>query len=798
MYRHFCILLLFNYAISHSQNCNSTFSGKVVDFHDSTPLIGAIIIINDSGKQIVTDKEGSFYITNLCNQPYTIRISHPLCSIKEMTIKVSGDTYKVLKLEHHIKELNEIIVYGNSFHEKSKTLMENKISAETLEKYSGETLGDALSSLSGVSSLNTGNSVVKPVVNGLHSSRVVIINNGIRMEDQEWGAEHSPNVDINSLGNITLIKGAGALQYSGSALGGVIVAEAPKVILNDSLYGKTLLRATTNGKGASFTSQLTKTKVNGLYSSAQLTLKRFGDFEAPNYVLSNTGILERNASFRIGFNHFKYNFELYYSIFKNEIGILRASHSTSSQDQIRSINSNVPLIINDFTYTISAPKQNVTHHMTRVKGLKRFKNLGKLSIQYDFQRNIRLEYDIRRGDDKNKPSTDLQLETHGIMIDLDSQIFNSLKFKTGIIGKYQNNFPDPNTGVRRIIPDYDKYDAGVYLITDLIINNELLLEAGGRFDYSYINAFKFYKTSFWESRNYQNLFPQIVVKKLDTQILTNPKLNFRNISATFGAKYSNEPYTLFLNYSFASRPPNPSELFSEGLHHSSARIELGDLRFKPEIGHKVALTFLFQKKNINVSVNPYINTINNFILIEPTQIQQTIRGNFQVWEYTQTNAQLLGLDMDVSFVFNKNFYIDNQFSFIKGTDIKKNEPLINIPPTNINNELVYQNYKLNNLKLALSSQYVFRQNRYPNNNFEIFVPISETRELVDVSTPPSSYQLLSFSSSIDLRVNKKHTLNLNFDIINLLNKSYRNYLNRLRYYSHELGRNLTMTIKYKF
>jgi iron complex outermembrane receptor protein len=38
-----------------------------------------------------------------------------------------------------------------------------------------------------VSSLKTGSSVVKPVINGLFGSRVPVINNNVRLEDQEWG-----------------------------------------------------------------------------------------------------------------------------------------------------------------------------------------------------------------------------------------------------------------------------------------------------------------------------------------------------------------------------------------------------------------------------------------------------------------------------------------------------------------------------------------------------------------------------------------------------------------------------------
>ncbi len=97
------------------------------------------------------------------------------------------------------------------------------------------------------------------------------------MEDQEWGAEHAPNIDINSVGHLTLIKGAGAVQYGGEDVGGVIVVEASKVPVKDSLYGKTLLTGASNGRGISLTSQLTKSYQNGWYANLQGTLKRFGE-----------------------------------------------------------------------------------------------------------------------------------------------------------------------------------------------------------------------------------------------------------------------------------------------------------------------------------------------------------------------------------------------------------------------------------------------------------------------------------------------------------------------------------------
>ena len=465
--RHYALLiLLFSSITSLSQNCDNTLTGKVTDIHDGQMLVGVTLTIANTEQSVQTGLDGIFTFSNLCNDTYYIQVSHPYCLTKGFRVRISGDTNKSFKLEHHIEELNQITIEGKAYSNKSKTVLESSINKEELERFSTGTLGNALNSLSGVSSLNTGNGVVKPIINGLHSSRVVIMNNGVRMEDQRWGAEHAPNIDINSGGNLTLIKGAAALQYSGDATGGIIIVEAPRIAVKDTLFGKTSISGISNGRGISINSRITKSNLNGWYTSIQGSLKRTGDTEAPNYLLSNTGVFEQNASIKFGFNRFDYGIEAYYSIFKNQLGILRASHLGGAGDQVRGIASPIPLIINDFSYDIGAPRQDVTHHLGRVIGYKELNRRGKLSFQYDYQKNNRLEYDIRRGDDRNKAYTDLELITHTVQTNFETNKSNAHHIKTGIIGRYQKNYPDPGTGIRRLIPDYTKYDLGGYAMFD--------------------------------------------------------------------------------------------------------------------------------------------------------------------------------------------------------------------------------------------------------------------------------------------------------------------------------------------
>ncbi len=783
-----------------SQNCNETLQGSVVDFHDGTSLVGATIVFAGIEKFVQTDLDGNFSVDDLCVGTYNIQVSHPECDTKALQITIPNPGKLVIKLEHHLQELDQVTVKGSSGIDYVISQQENRISIEQIENLSYANLGDALKLLPGVSSLNTGSTVVKPVINGLHSSRILIMNNGVRMQDQEWGVEHAPNVDLNTAGSISVIKGASALQYGGDAVGGIVLVEPSRIIRKDTLFGNTLITGATNGRGATVSSSMTKTYQNGWYGSAQGTFKRFGDFEAPDYVLSNTAVIEKGTSLRFGLNKFKYGFEGYYSFFNTESGILSASHLGSPGDQFRAINSERPLVIDDFTYAIDNPKQQVSHHLAKAKGFYRIAKFGKLEAQYDFQYNNRLEFDRRRGGRSDKPSVDLELITHSLTSDISYDANPSFKANAGILLRYQNNFASPDTGVRRLIPDYDKYDAGIYAFGKYRLNEAWMLESGFRYDYNHIDAKKFYRKSLWETRGYNVEFPEIVVEDFGNQILTNPVFNFHNFSGTLGVNYSfSESYNLLVNYSLATRAPNPSELFSEGLHHSAARIELGDIRFTQEIANKFSVALERESTGFGFTVNPYLNTIRDFLLIEPRGIEQvSIQNNFQIWEFRQTNATLLGLDIDAHLKLSNAFGLHTKFAIVKGYDITADEPLISMPPANLSNIIKFGKESWNNLRLSLESNYVFRQNEFPETNFEIFLPEEDSFAILDVSTPPDAYHLLHLNADMDFEVFHKSTLTLGLTVNNILNTEYRDYLNRLRYYADDLGRNILVRLKINY
>lgn len=785
----FCLLC---FAISYSQN---TISGKIVDQNNKALEKSHIHI---SSKFTNSKKDGSYSISNISNGSTKILITYVGFKSIDTIIVVNGNLEINFKMQEISEKLDEIVVkHKNNYFNNS--VSEQKIKEKTIEKYSSQSLGNVLKEVSGVSILKSGSTIVKPVLNGLHSSRVPVYNNNVKLEDQQWGMEHAPNFDVNSAGKITVLKGASGLQYGGDAIGGIVVIE-PFSTKKDTLFGKTIMTMESNGRGGTISSSLHKGNFCDWSWNAQGSFKYYGDRQSPNYILSNTGNREANFSGDIKYTGKKYDFSVFYSLYNATIGILSASHIGNVNDLYNSINNQEPSAVNDFTYDINNPKQKVQHHLAKFNYNYHLNDGEVLALQYAFQFNNRKEFDARTGVSANKAALDLSLATHTLNVDYKLS-HNQSDYKLGATGSFQNNSANPNTGVRPLIPTYNKFDAGVYAVVDYHFTDDFSVEAGIRYDFSTIEATKYYLKSRWNERNYSPEFDNFIDGDFGTQWLTKPSFTFHNFSASVGTQYSfGQNYECFFNVSRAVRNPNPSEFFSDGLHHSSGMIELGDLRLESEKSNKITTSLVKKWKNFSVNFSPFINYVEDYIYLEPIGFETTIRGAFPVWEYQQTNALLTGIDLDTQYKINEHWQHKLILSYVNGKDKSNDEPLIDMPPLNINNRIQFNKKEWNNLNIELQSEMVFRQTQFPNNNFmtNIIVAGELSPVEVDISSPPAAYHLLHFSSDIQFKMLKNSIATIGFSVYNLFDTKYRDCLNRQRFYADELGRNIQIQLKINY
>ncbi|CAA7386857.1 TonB-dependent receptor [Chryseobacterium fistulae] len=778
--------------INGQQTC--TVEGTVQDFHDKTMLENAVVKIGDFITK--TDKKGKFLFDRVPVGAYNLVAKHPGCNDYTENIKVTQDTHLAITLEHHIGDIETVTLHVN--HKTKSSMVISTLDKVELDRNSTENLGNILSKISGVTALKTGNNITKPVIHGLYGSRISVMNNGVKMAEQEWGAEHAPNVDVNDFEHIDVIKGASALKYGNDGVAGVVLLEPAVSPKKDTIMGNLKLSGISSGRGGEISTNVLKSWKNQWFVKTGGSYKKLGDLYIPHHTLQNTGAEVNSFNFSFGNHSFMQGFDVSYSGINQEFGIFKGAHLGNNFDAYMAMNFGQPYFRDDFSYNIVSPKQEVEHHIAKISAYKRFGDFGKITFQYSFQLNHRKEYDIRRGELNDLPSMDLRLITHNVNLNhlLERENWS---IESGISAGFQDNYPNPATKARRLIPDYYRYDAGLFSVFKYRFNSKLNAEAGVRYDFSRYDAYKYYDESEWKDK-YAAIFPQFYVQKNDSRILARPILDYHNISANVGLNYTpSKDFDIKLNFSRMSRTPNPAELFADGLHHSAAIIEEGDLRIKKEEVYNLNLA-LMRRFNVlyglRVDVNPYIIFSNSFINQMPIGFRSTNRGSFVVWQYQQVKARIVGVDADVQLNIFDNLKWNTNFSVLKGDDLTKNEPLILMMPMNIRNSVELKLNKPSNFYLGFENENVFKQNRFPIRDQTVdFIQDGElVSRVIDYSTPPAGFSIFNIYMGGDLFKN----LNVNFRINNIFNKEYREYLNRLRYYMPEAGRNVVVTLKYNF
>ena len=256
--------------------------------------------------------------------------------------------------------IDEVELIGSNIDRAKKQLVK-RLDEDWISSNRSKSLGEALKNLSGVTTLQTGTTISKPIIQGMRGSRIITVSNGTRQEDMEWGDEHAPSIQMGSFDEIKIEKGANALAYGTDAIGGVIVLDHQKFYPVDSERREFGTGYHTNGRGGYIFHQIKKTNTNGSYFKSSLNYQRFGDRTAPNYNLTNTGNKSQSVNLIYGKNKLSTGWELNFSLLLDQIGILRSSHIGNLDDLERSINSRTPLYIEDFRYDIYTPKQDILH-----------------------------------------------------------------------------------------------------------------------------------------------------------------------------------------------------------------------------------------------------------------------------------------------------------------------------------------------------------------------------------------------------------------------------------------------------
>lgn len=772
------------------QKCQGTIKGYILN-EEGAPLPNAAVALDKQRVQVVSHDDGSFEFTGLCPGEYAVEVSYIGYEHHSLQVTVPSAGAVSIRLTPSETMLEDITVEGRQT-PRNAAQTTATLRDDELQSLHGRPLGESLKEIPGVSALQTGPAIFKPVIDGLHSQRILILNNGIRQEGQQWGIEHAPEVDPFIASEIEVLKGAETVRYGSAAMGGVIIISPPPLHQTEKIGGELNMGVMSNNRMAVFSGLVEGTLLEGSNWSwrFQSSVKKGGDYHAPDYNLSNTGLREFNFSGAVGFEEEGRGVEVYLSSFNTELGILRAAHTGNLNDLARSIETGRPWYVDDFTYAVQAPRQEISHHLLKISAYQPVTNLGKISVLYGGQYDQRNEYDIRRSGRTARPSLSLNLISHVLDLSLDHE-HPAHNGSVGINGTYKVNSNDTEeTGVRPLLPDFQQVSAGIFFL-EKWKKNKWVVEAGARYDFQHLEVLTF----------------------LNNQQLIRPRFNFNFVSGTLGATVLFNPrFRILSHLGISSRPPHVSELYSEGLHHGTASIEEGLMRrdgnvyteqsmIRKEFSKKLVTSAQYTDEHLTIDFSLHYNDIDNYVYVRPTGTRLTVRGYFPVFRYEQTDAILMGTDVAVKGKLSDRFSLSSKFSYIYARDTHNDDVLIYIPPAQFENGLTYTLPalgKLENFHLGISIPTTFRQSREP-------LVISPT-EINDAGMPdktfdfapaPESYTLLNAKMGFKLPI-KTHSLAITLTGENLLNTSYRNYMNRLRYYADDIGSNFIVRVSYNF
>lgn len=769
------ILLLLIAQISFGQECSITVQGSVKDISSHETLEYANIYVKELQTGTVTDEEGNFKLENLCAGGYHFLISHIGCEAVDHYIIIERDTFLNIHLHHHLEMLDELIVHGSS--EPVEGIKTNSvISANTIVDNSNKNLADILDDIQGVSSLKTGSNISKPIIHGLSGNRIVMQNNGLVQKGQQWGNDHSPEIDPFTANHIAVIKGASSLEYAANALGGVILIESGKIKEDPHLHGLVNYKLQSNGLGHTLNARLKKYSSWGAWrvsGSAKLS----GDHKSPDYFLTNTGRREFNAAANYQ-NHFgkKLFLDAYYSVFYTELGVLRGAHISNLTDLKEAFLRDEPFLTKDhFSYAFESPKQQVIHHLVKVALEHQLKSGHSLTYKYGSQFNSRKEFDIRRANRSDIPALSLQLQNHIVETSFLADLEHGMRVKTGIKFDFTDNSNNPETGVLPLIPDYRSTISSAFIIFKQV-QNRFAYELGGRYNFETLEAITISRTPPREIERFNHIF--------------------HNYSFLAGVKANLFPsYKFNVEIGYSQRNPEINELYSNGLHQGVSGIEEGNRDLQAEKAMKLISTqYLNISDYLSLEATAYFQHFNNYIYLQlQDELRLTVRGAFPVFRYTSTKANLAGLDLMAKADVHHNFSLLFKYALVRGKDVINDLAINYLPSDNFTAGMTYaikDGKKFKNNTIGLEGEYVFKQKHVED---EV---ISDGEEEIRIA-PPNGYFLLHLKAATECQL-KKSSLKFGFSIENMLNRSYRNYLNRHRYFADDTGIDIGWHITYVF
>ncbi len=725
--------------------------GSVMD-ETGQPLPWANVYLPEFERGAVTDMKGEFRIPDLPAGRFILQVSFVGYEIYIASI-LAGKDQEILEIRLHPATITarEVVISGG----RHSTQHDNAIKIELLKgnellRIGSPTLIESLAELPGVDMISRGGSVTTPVIRGLSTSNILLLNNGFRMENYQFSADHPYLVDGTGLEQVEVIKGPASLLYGSDAIGGVINLVQDKPAPPQTITGNADVRYFSNTAGLEGTlgvkghqGPLTWGIRGGYRSHQDYTGGDGGEVPNSRYnggsLKSYLGLRGKKSMHRLAYEYQ----QMKAGMTNEESAVLVETNDRRNQVWYQDLDNHLLMSRNQF-----------------------FLNPFKLQANFSYQQNNRRLITT----EPDHPTVNMQLNTFSY--ELRSNLITSdvSEFTLALQGLAQEN--RNNDAPSRVLPDYRLNDLAVFGLVQHDFENNVLLQVGFRFDNRFLDVPEQEKTG----HSHEEEPDQPGEPGHEEELMQALNKYYGNISGSLGVTWQLADGLLLRgNLASAYRAPNIAELTQDGEH--GIRYEQGNRDLLSQRNYELDASLHFHKEHIMLDLAVYYNLIDRYIYLDYTT--DTTDEGMPIYRYVQNDASIYGLEGIAELLPVHWLSIKAAYNYTRGQlSSKANLPFI--PHNRFRSEIRWMPgriLKKGQLNLTFGSELAFSQ-EHP----------------AHLETASDSYHLLHASAGISVPISGQ-SLSLDIQVRNLLNTSYIDHLSTLKplgYYN--MGRNIVVNL----
>ena len=493
-----------------------------------------------------------------------------------------------------------------------------------------QSLGQTLEHLPGLRNLSTGNGIGKPVIRGLTSNRVLVLENGSRVESQQWGDEHGPNVEAADAARVEVLRGPQSVLYGSDALGGVVnvITRAVPDALDRPAFADATVAAGFSSNGTAPEASLGAEGASGRFGwRLGASGRTSDDIRAPGGDLANSGAGNYNLRAAAGWH---------------------ASWGTLGGD-VAWRDEKVEIHEDPAEEPGATPFQRIGDF--RARGTV---NLAIGSSRIDliggWQQNRRREFEEAGAEDValGLTSGTGTLEAHLHHAPLGPAV--------GTVGLSLTHTGVNTFGEELLVPE--SRDLGVGLFA---------------FEQAEAGAFTFTAGARFDAR----------ALEVDAEPgLGNgdDERDWTAVTGSVGALWRvAEPVALVLNLGRGYRAPSAFELYANGVHEGTIRFERGNAALEEETSLNADLALRVQTGTLNAEAGVFHNRVDNYIYPDPTGLVDP-GSDLQIYDYVQGDARLVGVEAALDVHPSAWLHLRAGADYTRGDNLDTDQPLPFVAP----------------------------------------------------------------------------------------------------------------------